>query len=115
GSLAGDPGIHAAVIRLVSSRSALVMSGQHMVSFRRLISPLINTQAFAFPSAYRMKKHIEHVLYLRKFLIDQMLGTFKTASLNQWNNAMRASLSPAEFSDVVARMLASEYTSPPSG
>lgn len=110
-----DPGIHAAVIRLVSSRSALVMSGQHMVSFRRLISPLINTQAFAFPSAYRMKKHIEHVLYLRKFLIDQILGTFKTASLNQWNNAMRASLSPAEFSDVVAKMLASEYTSPPSG
>lgn len=109
-----DPYIHAAVIRLVSSRSALVMSGQHMVSFRRLISPLLNTQAYAFPSAYRMTKHIEHVVYVRKFLIDQLLYNFKTASLNQWDKVMRASLSPAEFSNIVAEMLANEYISPSS-
>ncbi|MGJ7515150.1 hypothetical protein ACSFE6_12540 [Pseudomonas baetica] len=107
-----DPGIHAAVTRLISSRSPLVISGQHMVSLRRLISTLMNTQVFCFPSAYRIEKHIEHVVYVRRFLIDEILGTFKTASLEQWNSVLRAGFSTDELSEFMIAIQGSAQASP---
>lgn len=107
-----DPGIHTAVARLISSRSPLVTSGQHMVSLRRLISTLMNTQAFCFPSAYRIEKHIEHVIYVRRFLIDEMLRTFKTASLEQWDSVLCAGLSADELSEFMVGIQGSAQASP---
>ncbi|WP_237881057.1 hypothetical protein [Pseudomonas sp. PGPR40] len=107
-----DPGIHTVVTRLISSRSPLVTSGQHMVSLRRLISTLMNTQAFCFPSAYRIEKHIEHVIYVRRFLIDEMLRTFKTASLEQWDSVLRAGLSADELSEFMVGIQGCAQASP---
>lgn len=91
-----DPDVHSPVSKLISRRSRIIVNGQHMVSLRRLVSSLMSTQMWAYPSPDRIRLHFRQVGDVRAFFISQLQGAFKQTSLAQWDSVMMSEYSPEQ-------------------
>ncbi|KTT05171.1 hypothetical protein NS376_01205 [Pseudomonas oryzihabitans] len=91
-----DPNVRSPVSKLISRRSTIIVNGQHMVSLRRLVSSLMSTQMWAYPSTDRLRLHIRQVGDVRAFFVSQLKGAFKQTSLAQWDSVMISEYSPEQ-------------------
>lgn len=91
-----DPDVRSPVSKLISRRSPIIVNGQHMVSLRRLVSSLMNTQMWAHPSTDRIRLHIRQVGDVRAFFVSQLKEAFKQTSLAQWDSVIMSEHSPEQ-------------------
>ncbi|WP_454253460.1 hypothetical protein [Pseudomonas sp. Marseille-Q7302] len=91
-----DPNVRSPVSKLISRRSTIIVNGQHMVSLRRLVSSLVSTQMWAYPSTDRLRLHFRQVGDVRAFFVSQLTGAFKQTSLAQWDSVMTSEYSPEQ-------------------
>lgn len=79
-----DTSIHASTVQIISGRSTVTKSGQHMVSLRRLFSTIVYSNQFESISVERLIHHEAYYATVRDITQELIGNRFRGAPLDYW-------------------------------